>query len=278
MAKHRVEDGLATATVPLFRPVAPGQPYTITQTVGVAPEGQMRRAFLYYVERERARPYWPLCYYISWFDIAAPGVRMDEKQCLAVIEAFAHEMVGRRGAKLDAFVFDDGWDDTSSLWQFHAGFPYGFKRLQEAAARHQASLGTWISPFGGYGKWKAERLQYGKAHGFETNASGFSLAGPKYYQSFADVCAAMMRRYDVCYLKFDGIGTGVFPSGPGSGYGADMESLIRLLDDLRKIRVDALTPRRAPGRRLSGFGTPIRCGGAARMSGTSAPGRNVSSG
>ena len=43
---------------------------TVASVVGVVPAGQLRRGFLYYLDRERARPYRPLVYYISWFDIA----------------------------------------------------------------------------------------------------------------------------------------------------------------------------------------------------------------
>ena len=83
---------------------------TATAVIGVAPEGQLRRSFLHYVERERARPYSPLAYYISWFDIAAQDRKMNEKLCLDRIHAFGRELVEKRGAKLDAFVFDDGWE------------------------------------------------------------------------------------------------------------------------------------------------------------------------
>jgi len=146
-------------------------------------------------------------------------------------------MVAKRGVKLDAFVFDDGWDDTATLWQFHGGFPRGFAPLQQAAAKYGAFLGTWLSPFGGYGQPKQERLNVGRAQGYETNAEGFSLAGPKYYQCFFEACAGMMRNYGVNYLKFDGVGDPSNLNGSGK-YGPDMEALIRLLDDLRKVRAD----------------------------------------
>ena len=41
--------------------VRPGRPLAYTAVVGVAPEGQLRRGFLYYLERERAQPYRPFC-------------------------------------------------------------------------------------------------------------------------------------------------------------------------------------------------------------------------
>lgn len=41
--------------------------------------------------------------------------KMNEQQCLEVIRLFGREMTERRGVVLDAFVFDDGWDDNRTL-------------------------------------------------------------------------------------------------------------------------------------------------------------------
>ncbi len=236
LAKNHVAAGRAVCRLPLYESPSAGLPKA-SAAIGAAPAGQLRRAFLYYLDRERARPYRPFTYYISWFDIAAPGLKMNESQCLEVIEAFGSELAVKRGVKLDAFVFDDGWDDNQSLWKFHAGFPRGFSPLREAAARYDAILGTWISPFGGYGKHKQERLEFGRSQGYETNRSGFALSGPKYFETFRKVCEDMIRRYDIGYLKFDGMGGGS-DNGPGADYGGDMQALVHLFDRLREIRPD----------------------------------------
>lgn len=236
LAKNQVLDGRAVCRLPLFESPAAGLPKA-SAVIGVAPAGQLRRGFHYYLDRERARPYRPFTYYISWFDIAAPGLKMNEAQCLEVIHAFGNELAVKRGVKLDAFVFDDGWDDNRSLWKFHAGFPRGFTPLREAAAQYDAILGTWISPFGGYGEHKKERLEYGRSQGYETNRSGFALGGPKYFETFRKVCEDMIRQYGIGYLKFDGMGSGD-PNSPGKDYGGDMQSLVHLFDRLRQIRPD----------------------------------------
>jgi len=238
MANNRVEDDTVICSMPRFRPLRAGQTMIVSSVVGVVPAGQLRRAFLYYVDRERVRPYGPFFYYISWFDIAAQDRKMNEQLCLDRIEAFGTELVRKRGAKLDAFVFDDGWDDNRTLWGFHSGFPKGFTPLASSAAKYDAVLGTWISPWGGYSRAKAERLEYGKTQGYETNRHGFTLAGPKYYQRFRTVCTEMIERYDVGYFKFDGVGPGDVSSGAGSEYGPDIEALLQLTDDLREIRPD----------------------------------------
>ncbi|MCU0690412.1 MAG: hypothetical protein MUF54_03335, partial [Polyangiaceae bacterium] len=236
LAKNQVAAGRAVCRLPLYDSPAAGMAEA-SAAVGVAPAGQLRRGFLYYLDRERARPYRPFTYYISWFDIAAPGLKMNQSQCVEVIEAFGSELARKRGVKLDAFVFDDGWDDNQSLWDFHAGFPHGFTPLGERAARYNAILGTWISPFGGYGEHKQERLAFGRSRGYETNRSGFALSGPKYFEAFGKVCEEMIRRYGIGYLKFDGIGGGS-DDGPGTEYGGDMQALVHLFDRLRKVRPD----------------------------------------
>lgn len=207
----------------------PGKPLEVSSVVGVVPNGQLRRAFNYYVERERAHPYRPFLHYNSWFDIAWHTKKMTEAECLASIEAFGRELTIKRGVTLDSFVFDDGWDDNASLWQFHSGFPRGFTPLRKAARRYGAALGTWMSPWGGYSTAGDERLKYGKEHGFEMFEGRFALSGPKYYARFRDVCVRMIKKYGVNYFKFDGV---------GAGAGGNVDALLRLTNELRGIKPD----------------------------------------
>ena len=191
---------------------------------------------MYYIERERAHPFRPFLHYNSWYDIAWADRKFDEAQCIAAIECFGQELIQKRGGVMDSFVFDDGWDDNTTLWRFHSGFPKGFAPVRNAAARYHASIGAWLSPFGGYGEARKQRLDYGKTQGFETNANGFSLAGPIYYARFRDVCAGMMRDYGVDFFKFDGMGTGGAASAEGGGeYLDDIEALMRMVAELREV-------------------------------------------
>jgi hypothetical protein len=206
--------------------------------IGVTPPGQTRRAFLYYIERERARPYRLFLHYNSWWDIAWPGRQMDEAQCLEVMEQFGRELYEKRGVALDSFVFDDGWDDPKTLWQFHDGFPRGFKPHQVAAEKQDSAIGVWLSPWGGYGQAKADRIAYGKTQGFETNSRGFSLAGPTYYARYADACKKMIAEYGANYFKFDGIGQGLGEPGAENEFAADVEALLDLTRELRNERPD----------------------------------------
>ncbi len=237
MADSRVEGGRVVCSLRRYRPLEPGQSWTVWSVVGVVPAGQLRRAFLYYVERERPRPYQPFLHYNSWYDLVLTDGKINEGQCLEAIEGFGRNLTEQRGVKLAAFVFDDGWDDRKTLWRFHKGFPSGFSQVQSAAAKYGAALGVWFSPWGGYGKAKTDRLKYGKTQGFETNSRGFSLAGPKYYARFRQVCIEMMQKYGVNYFKFDGLGVGNdSQGGAGTELAPDIEVMLRLIGDLRSVR------------------------------------------
>ena len=212
--------------------VRPGERVACSFVLGVTPAGQLRRGFLYYLERERAHPYRPFLHYNSWYDIAWQPFALNQTNCLDAIAAFGRDFVRCQGAVLDAVVFDDGWDDPRSLWQFHAGFPRGFTPLAEAARREGTRLGVWLSPFGGYGEPRAQRLAFGAAQGYETNATGFSLDGPRYYAAFKQACVGMIRNYGVNHFKFDGIAAGMYANG-AAAYFRDTEAMRRLMRELR---------------------------------------------
>ncbi len=216
----------------------PGERTLQSSVIGVAPKGQLRRGFLYYIERERAHPYRAFLHYNSWYDIGYGPEKIYEPECLKVIAMFGKELITRRKVVMDSFALDDGWDDTGSLWRFHEGFPDGFSRLQQAAEGYGSSLGAWLSPWGGYGRAKKERMEYGRAQGFETNKSGFSLAGRRYYARFRDTCAGMVRDYGLNYFKFDGIGVGGRPAGAPGELARDIDGLLRLISELRRIKGD----------------------------------------
>jgi hypothetical protein len=210
-----------------------GDSLKISFVVGVSPPGQLRRAFLHYLEQERAHPYRPYLHYNSWYDIAWAPFALNETNCLEAIRIVGNNLIQRHGVIVDGMVFDDGWDDPGSLWAFHAGFPKGFAPLTELCTKYHTRLGVWLSPFGGYGEPKAKRLQFGGSQGYETNAAGFSLAGPKYYSAFKQACLGMIRNFGVNHFKFDGIATGMYASGGGQ-YMLDTEAMRRLMLDLRE--------------------------------------------
>ncbi len=213
-----------------------GEALTESLVLGLGKPGQLRRSFLAYVERERTHPYRTFLHYNSWFDIAWDKQKFNEAQSLNVIEQFGRELVMARGVQLDSFLFDDGWDDNKTLWHFHAGFPNGFTGLREAAARYHSGIGVWISPFGGYDEARRWRLAYGSRQGYETNASGFSLSGPRYYGLFRSICQDMIQKYGVNQFKFDGLAAGA--SASQDGLARDGDAMLQLVADLRATAPD----------------------------------------
>lgn len=234
MSQHVLAEGRLVSQVPLIRVPEPDAPIERHAAIGVTPSGQVRRGFLAYVERERPRPYCPFVNYNSWWDISWGDRKMNEEECLRVIESFGKELVENYGVGIDAFVMDDGWDDNRTLWQFHEGFPRGFTPLRHKAEACEGRLGVWLSPFGGYGEAKKQRLLFGQQEGFEINPRGFSLAGPRYFGRFSEVCFRMIREFDCSYFKFDGIGEGSHVAGASREFGPDIEALLYLTRQLRR--------------------------------------------
>jgi hypothetical protein len=217
-------------------PLPKGQSITYSSVFGVAPVGQMRRAFLAYVERERAHPYRTFLHYNTWYDL---GFFTPYDQAAAVdrMNTFGRELHEKRGVTLDSALFDDGWDNHSSLWKFNQGFPDGFTPVRDAAKRYGFPIGVWMSPWGGYSKPKQERIQFGRSAGFEVVDGGYALSGTKYYDSFRDVCLEMVRKYGVNQFKFDGTGNAdrVFA---GSRFDSDFDAMIHLIGELRHEKPD----------------------------------------
>lgn len=215
-------------------PMKNGQTTSYSAVFGVSAPGQMRRSVLRYVERERARAYSPFLHYNSWYDLGY-FTKYTADQCVERINTFGEELVKKRGVKLSSFLFDDGWDDTSTVWQFHSGFPDGFTPLKEAAAKYGAAPGIWLSPWGGYGDPRKQRLETGKAQGYEIDEQGYALSGPKYYDRFHQVCLDLVGKYGINQFKLDGTGS-PDKQYPGSKFGSDFEAAIQLIEDLRAAK------------------------------------------
>ncbi len=207
----------------------PGQPMRQSAVFGGVPTGQLRRGFLYYVERERAHPYRPFLHYNAWYDICWGNRKINEAECLEVIDRFGRELIEQRHVPLASFVWDDGWDDPKTLWRpIQANFPNGFGKMLAAARRYHSTLGFWLSPFGGYGQPKEDRIAMGKAEGFETGPQGFSLAGPKYYARFLETCSRFIDQDGANFFKFDGLARSV----------SETEAMLRLTRALRTHKPD----------------------------------------
>lgn len=238
ISKYEARDGWVSNYIERQEPA---KELNLSTVWGVAPENQLRRAFLYYLERERAVPYHQMLHYNSWYDLSWNDRKLNDTSCLNRIQTFADSLTIKRRVALNAFLFDDGWDDNQTLWQISkTNFPSGFDNLKRLANRYNASLGVWMSPWGGYEQPKEQRIQYGRKQNppFETNSHGFSLSGTVYANRFKDVAANFVTQYGVTMFKFDGVGAGDKLTGAGAGYQTDMESLLKLVSTLRGVKPD----------------------------------------
>ena len=209
---------------------------SFSAVLGFSQPGQLRRTFqLSYLNMERARAYSPLLNYNTWYDIGY-FTPYSEKDALDTVKMFGEELVKKRGAKMDSFMFDDGWDNTETLWEFHKDLPNEFREIRKLAESYGADPGVWFSPWGGYGAPHDNRI---KAAGdrFETNVRGFALSGPKYYEHFKNMCVHMIKENGVNHFKFDGTSSEAEPA-KGSKFGSDFEAAISLIDELRGVRPD----------------------------------------
>ena len=182
LSESAVRNGRATALLTRVLPLEAGNSITYSSVVGVAAPGQMRRDFLAYVEQERAHPYRTFLHYNSWYDLGE-GERFDEAAALDRVHAFGEELVRKRGVTMDSFLFDDGWDDTATLWHFNSGLPNGFTKIHEAADQYGFGIGVWLSPWGGYATAKEQRIAAGEKAGYETVKGGFALVGAEILQA-----------------------------------------------------------------------------------------------
>src|SRR6266568_4305981 len=236
LSKSKVTGTRATAWIERDLPLRTGQSVTYSSVIGVARTGQMRRDFLAYLERERAHRYRTFLHYNSWYDLGY-FTPYEEADALDRVNAFGSELKQKRGVILDSFLFDDGWDNHKSLWKFNDGFPNGFAAVKDAAEKYDAEPGVWMSPWGGYSKPHDERMEFGKAAGYEIIANGYALSGPKYYEAFRDVCMEMIHKYGVNQFKFDGTGN-VNSVFPGSRFDSDFAGAIHLISELRESKPD----------------------------------------
>lgn len=236
MSKNERKGDIVLSYLPRFESITKA-PLVVSTVWGVSPAGQLRRSFLYYLEKERAAPYKQFLHYNSWYDLSWVDRKLDEKLCLDRIQTFADSLIVKRNVGVRAFLFDDGWDDNQSLWQFNKGFPEGFTPLSKLARRYNSDIGVWMSPWGGYDEPKLQRLKFGKSQEppFETNENGFTLTGENYYRRFKSVISRFVTEYQVNIIKFDGVGAGNGADGASITYQKDIEAFVKLINELRAI-------------------------------------------
>ena len=216
----------------------PAKTLGCASVVGVAPAGQMRRAFLCYVERERARPYQPFLHYNSWYDIAWADRKMNEAQCLAVIDVFGREFVAetRRAARLVRLRRRLGRQPNA------LGLPCRLSQRLPAAERrrrqYHSAVGVWLSPWGGYGPAQSRAAQVRPDTRFRDQR-------PRLRPGRSEILCPLPRRVPANDGEIRRELLQVRRRRRRTGYEklnaeslADMAALVRLCDDLRQVRPD----------------------------------------
>jgi hypothetical protein len=186
-----------------------------------------------------------MVHYNSWFDFygwqdegffreqADRADVMNETSCIGRVNEFGQHLVKDHGVKVDSFLIDDGWDNTQTLWEFDkVRFPHGFAKVADVARNYGSGIGVWLSPWGGYGQSKTNRVNVAKQRGLETHIDpwgeeAFDLSGPKYKEWFLETVMRMRRDEGVNMFKFDGVGRAP----------REMESMLSMLSDVRQAEV-----------------------------------------
>ncbi|MBP5513994.1 MAG: hypothetical protein J6Y04_04380 [Bacteroidaceae bacterium] len=214
-----------------------GKEWEVGAVVGMMGEGQQRRSFLAYSERERAVPWRPMPVYISWYELNIDRnndpdytTNMTISQCANVIKQWKQRFFDKYQVGVKAFVWDDGWDKYGT-WTFNKNFPNGFSEADELARQMGSGIGAWLGPVGGYGQSGNYRRKYWTDQG-----QSMQLSNPQYYQVFWDACKYMIDNYDFRFFKFDGISAQFSSVGPDSGTTGEenAEAIIELERQIRK--------------------------------------------
>ncbi len=220
--------------------LAAGKTWSVGAVVGLIAPGQARRSFLAYSERERAVPWRPYPVYISWYELNINrnnsqdySGNMTVEQCSDVVEHWKTALFDTYGTGVEAFVWDDGWDEYGT-WTFNKNFPDGFAGPDAVAREMNSGIGAWLGPVGGYGQSGNYRRAYWNGKG------GMQLSNPAYYKVFLDACNYMIDTYDFHFFKFDGISAQFSAVGPDAGTTGEenAEAIIDIEREIRKSKED----------------------------------------
>jgi hypothetical protein len=208
--------------------------------VGAGEKGDVRRAFLGYVDATRAVPSRMIFLVNDWY-------WKDKSKPLEAAKALAR-VKQETGIPVDSFTLDEGWnldwDTTTGFWGRldRKRFPGGWDAMRAAGQPANIGLSLWFGPIGGYGDFRKKRNEFARTLGFEIYGDKLCLAGPRYkkhvIESFSQWAARGMD-----YIKVDGFWpecpekTHGHPVGP-RGAIAEMDALIEVYAAWHKARPD----------------------------------------
>lgn len=165
-------------------------------------------AFFSYIDDIRIRPLRLQIQYNSWFDY---GPKVDEQKFVESVKHIQQELVNRRGVKpLNAYVIDDGWEDTSmpdldkpdGVWSINQKFSKDFEQTFQLMKEVKSSLGLWLSPGCFFGS--RPQVDVLRKNGYEALSLSMSMAGPKYMDKLEKRILNLTKQ-GVGYFKYDGL-------------------------------------------------------------------------
>lgn len=225
-------EGGVSQKIPQAIPLQANHTLSYKTYIGTYENGQLRRNINQFINNVRERPYQPYLHYNSWLDIGFFNP-YTEKEALLRIDQYGQELVEKRHVKLDGYLFDDGWDNLKSNWGFGDNFPDEFNKLKVASEKYHASLGIWLSPWGGYNKPRDTRVTNAATFGYETMDGKLALSGPKYYANFHKRILELINNQNITMFKLDGTGN-ADKVIKGSQFTSDFDAAIHLIKDMRE--------------------------------------------
>jgi hypothetical protein len=209
--------------------------------IGAGEVSGAREAFIGYIKATRAVPARMIFLVNDWY-------WQDKSRPLQALQALVQAKQSS-GVPIDSFTLDDGWDldwdPASGLWGRlnRQRFPGGWDALQTVGRPVSINLSLWFGPIGGYGT-RQQRVNFGRAAGYEINSDKLCLAGPQYrrhvIESFSQWAGQGMD-----YIKVDGF----WPDCPKVDHGhpvgsggavSQMDALMETFAAWRKARPNLL--------------------------------------
>ena len=215
-----------------------GKTWNVGAVVGLVADGQARRSFLAYSERERAVPWRPFPLYNSWYELninrkdnSDPSDNMKTAEATDVVAQWKAQLFEAQGVGVKTFVWDDGWDNYQT-WECHSNF--SFDQPSATAKQLGAGTGVWLSPVGGYGTSGDQRRSYWSSRG------GMELSNEAYYEVFKAAASKFITDYNGNFFKFDGISSQSIATGPDTDATGeeDAEGIISMERDMRTLKED----------------------------------------
>lgn len=186
-----------------------GTPYiSYNSIIGVSADPQfIDDAFYNYINKIRKRPLRLQIQYNSWFDYSR---NVSKEKFIHAVEKINNELVTQRGCQpLNAYIIDDGWQDTSKeadwsdkVWTINSKFQPDFADCFRSVQNVHSQLGLWLSPgclFGGQ-----PMVPKMREYGFEALSYGMSMTGKTYMQKLENRVLELARM-GISYFKFDGL-------------------------------------------------------------------------